>query len=503
MTRRNRILVIAAVLLVSIAAVSLYVRNRIVRARYPVITFCGGAREVGGSCLLVEACNARFVVDCGAMGGAGTGVIPPDPATVDFVIVTHAHVDHCGLLPELYEAGFDGRVYCSEPTAELIPIMLRMSRQISREKVSKDCFDAACAGLTRVPFHTAVEEAGGVRFRLGGVEHLLGAAFVEIELQAGGEDITLVVSGDLGSGGSLLLPPLEAPGKADFVVMESTYGGTVRDGLPADPLERHRPFAEAVGNTLRGGGDVLVPAFTLGRTQEVIAAIDRFKSMNVIPPESEVYVDSPTAKKITGVYRKHGKYLSSWARDFYRTGMLESTSLREVKSKTSLRVHERIHRPAIFISSSGDLDYANSPRHLMKMFGSGKNLLCIVGWQKPGSLGSRLLAGQSPVRVRYREGRGFMKDWISPVLQVRRFSSFSGHADRVGLCSWLGSIRGVRRVFLVHGEETAARALAVEIEKEFGIPAEVPGRGERRVLKPAGDRDAPPAPHARSGEGRM
>jgi metallo-beta-lactamase family protein len=447
----------------------------------PVLSFCGGAREVGGSCLLVETGEERFVVDCGALGSAGSGIIPPAPDSLLFAIITHAHLDHCGLLPELYAAGFRGKTYCTSPTAELVPVMLRMSRSFSPSKVSREAFDRALAGIASVPFGERVSE-GSVSFAFRRAGHLLGAAFVEIEI-GGARGTRLIVSGDLGSGNSLLLPGLEPPGPADYVVMESTYGGTERESVSQAGFQRFRPFADAVGSALGRGGDVLIPAFTLGRTQEVLAAIDLFKNEGVIPAGTIVYIDSPTANKITGIYRRFRGEASAWARDFYEGEILASTALREVRSRTSMKVHARRHDPAIFISSSGNLDHANSPRHLVELFDDERNLLCIVGWQSPGSLGGRILAGEDPVLVRRREGTNTLKEWISPALEVRSFDCFSGHADRAGLLAWLGGAEGVRRVFLVHGEYESACACADAIENELGIRAHVPEPGERIALR--------------------
>ncbi len=460
----------------------------------PVLHFLGAAREVGGSSLLVETGEGCFLVDCGAFGEAGLKVLPPDPERVGFVVVTHAHGDHCGLLPELCAAGFRGTIYCTPPTARLVPVMLRMSRGISRNKVPREDFDRALQSIEAVPFGETVER-DNVSFTFHRAEHLLGAAFVEACIRWEGREITVVFSGDLGAGNSALLQPLERCVDADYVVMESTYGGVVRcaavhDGAaaPGDAAARsaaeqwYRPFAEAVGNTLRGGGDVLIPSFTLGRTQEVCAVIDLFRREGVIPPETDVYVDSPTAKKVTVIYRRFADELSRAAREFYSAGMLRSPYLHEIKSRVSLAVHERAHDPAIFVSSSGDLGFANSPRHLMKMFGDPDNLLCIVGWQSPGSLGSRLVAGDSPVLVRYREGRRFRSEWISPALSIERITLFSGHADQRGLLDWLGSARGVRTVFLVHGEADQSEKLAEMITTELGLDVEVPRRGEKFTL---------------------
>lgn len=447
----------------------------------PALRFLGAAGEVGGSSLLVETDEVRFLVDCGAMSEAGTEVLPSEPERVLFVIITHAHLDHCGLLPELCAAGFKGTIYCTPPTARLVPVMLKMARGISREKVARADFDRALRSIKTVTFGEMVD-TDHVSFRFRRAEHLLGAAFVELRLGDGDREITIVVSGDLGSGNSVLLLPLEMPGEADYVVMESTYGGTIRESGGAAAVQWYRPFAEAVGNTLRGGGDVLIPSFALGRTQEIVAVLDLFRREGVIPPGTEVYVDSPTAKKVTTVYRNFEHELSHGARECCPDGVLRYPYLREVKSKTSLAVHSRAHDAAVFVSSSGDLEHANSPRHLMKMFGDSRNLLCVVGWQPPGSLGDRLVSGESPVLVRYQEGRKFKREWISPALEIKRFTSFSAHADQGGLLEWLGSARGVKTVFLVHGERDQSRELAEAIRRKLGLKVEMPKRGERFVL---------------------
>jgi metallo-beta-lactamase family protein len=451
----------------------------------PIIRFWGAARKVGGSCLIVENGGTRFIIDCGALGERGSGALPPAPDSLAFVILTHAHIDHCGLLPELFGAGFKGRVYCTQATAELVPIMLGMMRGISREKVEREAYDRALASLVPVAFGEPVTE-GSASFRFMRAEHLLGAASIDLRLTTGADTVRLVVSGDIGAGNSILLPPLEKPGRADYVVMESTYGGTVRVTEAADARSGHEAFAAAIAHALRAGGDVLVPSFTLGRTQEAMAVIDEYMRRGVIPAGTEVFVDSPTAQKITGVYRHMKSELSSWAQSAYPAEPLRFPTLREVRSRTSLKVHERRHRPAIFISSSGDLTHASAPRHLMRMFTDSRNLLCIIGWQPPGSVGARLLAGDSPVLVRHQEGRTVKEDWISPALAVRGFHSFSGHADGAGLLAWLEAARGVKHVFLVHGEEKEALALARSIRSMLRIPVTVPRRTEGFVLSPRG-----------------
>lgn len=482
MKRRYRFL-IAAIVIFLAAAVLVELRPAGGSSSGPFIQFWGAARRVGGSCILVENGGTRFIIDCGALGEEGSGALPPEPDSLAFAILTHAHIDHCGLLADLVRAGFEGRVYCTEGTAKLVPIMLGMMRGIADEKIGRDAYERAIASLVPVAFGKTVAERG-VSFVFRRAEHLLGAAFVELRLPSRGDTVRLVLSGDIGGGNAELLRPLETPGRADYVVMESTYGGVIRDSSSAVPRDGHAEFAEAVGAALRGGGDVLVPAFTLGRTQEAMAVVDRFERSGVIPPGTEVYVDSPTAHRITDVYRERRDDLSTRSRELYPGDALRFPALREVRSKTALRVHARRHRPTIFISSSGDLDHANSPRHFMRMFDDARNLLCTIGWQAPGSLGARLQAGESPVLVRHLEGKKMREDWVAPALSVLSFHSFSAHADAAGLLAWLGAAKGVAEVFLVHGEEENCLSLAELIRNRLGLRVEVPRRGERFALSP-------------------
>lgn len=475
---------IAPLLIILVAALLYWLILREAGAGGPVLTCRGADREVGGSCHLVETGDVRFIVDCGDRGRAGVGVIPPAPETLSFVLLTHAHTDHCGLLPELYGGGFEGKVYCTEPTAELVPIMLNMKRQTAWRGASRSDFDGALGGITSVPFDTIVVDAG-VAFRFRRAGHLLGAASIEVWAPGEERPVKIVFSGDLGSPNLVLVPPSECIDEAEYVVIESTYGGTMRDGGTDDVDRRHGEFAADVGRTLRANGDVLIPAFALGRTQEILAVIDRYIGKGIVPPGTEVYVDSPTAKEITSVYRFMRGELSPWARDYYAEGIIRFPGLREVPSRTSMKVHARRHPPSIFVSTSGDLEYASAPRHLMRMFDDRQNLLCIVGWQAPNSTGRRIADGQSPVPVRHREHGDVRHDWIDPLLSVERYGCFSGHADQEGLLAWLRCMQGVKRVFLVHGEPDQMDVLAVRITEDLSVDVAIPRAGERYALDAA------------------
>lgn len=453
------------------------------RAAAPRLLFAGAARTVGGSCHVVETASARFAVDCGIFGPPNAP-LPPDPGLIDFVVLTHAHLDHCGRLPELREAGFDGRVYCTPATAELAAVMLRMSGGFARDDGRSSAIEDIVERLSPVPFDRSFR-AGGCRFTFVRAGHLLGAASVVARLPAKDDTVTVVFSGDIGGDNLFLAPPWGSIPRADYIVMESTYGATARKSAPG---EERRRFLGAVSGTLAGGGDVLVPAFTLGKTQEVLALLQEAAATGTIPSGTLVWADSPTARKITAIYRRHPDDLSPRAGALGER-LLRFPNLREVRSRTTMALHGRRRAPAVFVTSSGDLEFANAPRHLARMIDDEANLLCLVGWLAPGTLGARLRDGESPVLVVRREGRRTVREWMSPAIRVLSFDCFSGHADRNGLLAWLGRIEDVRRVFLVHGEEEAACALADTLRGR-GYDAIAPRAGREIRLEPVGTRRA-------------
>jgi len=447
-------------------------------SRVPEITFYGGVRGIGGSALLIKVSDEKFLIDFGSSIDGNPRKVPFDARDISFVIITHAHTDHCGALTELFQEGFDGPVYCTPATSELLPVMLRMVRSLNRRRIGKEALNRAVASIIPVEFGRKVRKEH-LSFVFRRAEHLLGAAFVELELYKGADTVRVAVSGDLGGGNSVLLKPIDRPGRVDFVVVESTYGDLARADSMLSPIEKKEEFARTIADALKSGGDVLIPAFALGRTQEVLVAIDYYIRTGVIPP-CDVYVDSPTARRINRIYRHFPGELSELAKQLYPVDILRFRSLIEVKSRVSLRVHNSKHRPSIFVSTSGNLDYAISPRHLLKMFDDPKNLVMIVGYQEPGSVGYRLLRGDTAVAVT-DTGSG-KKYWIRPRCSVAGTHSFSGHADRRVLLWWIGATGKPHRVFIVHGDLKKSEALGRAIEKELGLEYIIPVKGKTYKL---------------------
>jgi len=440
----------------------------------PEITFYGGVRGVGGSALTIKVGDEKCLIDFGSSIDGKPRKVPFDAGDISFVVITHAHTDHCGALTELFQEGYNGPVYCTPATSELVPVMLKMVRSLNRKGISKEALNRAVTSIIPVEFGQKVRKEH-LSFVFRRAEHLLGAAFVELELYTGEDTVRVTVSGDLGGGNSVLLKPLERPGRADFVVVESTYGDLAGADSLQSPIERKEKFARTVADALESGGDVLIPAFALGRTQEVLATIDYYIRVGVIP-QCDVYVDSPTAKKINRIYRHFPGELSEFAKKMYPLDILRFKALREVKSRVSLKVHNSKHRPSIFISTSGNLDYAISPRHLLKMFDDPKNLVMIVGYQEPGSVGHRLLRGDSAIAV--TDTRSRKRYWIKPRCSVAGTHSFSGHADQRVLLWWIGATGRPQKIFIVHGDLEKSEALGRAVEKELGLEYIIPVRGK-------------------------
>ena len=444
----------------------------------PEITFYGGVRGIGASALVIRNAGESVLIDFGSSTEGGKREVPFNVRDISFVIITHAHTDHCGALSELFQEGFEGPVYCTQATSELVPVMLRMVRSLNRRGIRKESLNKAIASIVPVRFGQKVrKERIGFVFRRA--EHLLGAAFVELELYTGDDTVRVIVSGDLGGGNSVLLRPMDKPSRADFVVVESTYGDIARPDSMLSPIERKKEFARTVAAALMRGGDVLIPAFALGRTQEVMATIDYYIRTGVIP-RCDVYVDSPTARRINRIYRRFPEELSELARKMYPVDVLRFREMREVKSKVSLKVHNSKHNPSIFISTSGNLDYAISPRHLLRMFDDPKNLVMLVGYQEPGSVGYRLLRGDSTVAV--RDTKSGKKFWISPSCSIESTHSFSGHADQRVLLRWLSATGRPNKVFIVHGDIEKSEALGRAIEERLGLEYIIPFKGKTYKL---------------------
>ncbi len=459
------------------------------------ITFNGAAREVTGSCHLVETDQGRVLLDCGMIQGGkerherNREEFPFEPSSLRAVILSHAHIDHSGRLPLLRKKGFRGPVYTTDATAELCKILLTDSAHIQEEdarwkikrlkKARKDYHWVAplyteedarkvCGQVKGVPFHQTVEldRFGSFRFRPAG--HILGAAVVELDVPDGDRSRKIVFSGDLGVEGGRLLGRPEPTPKPDVLIMESTYGNRERE-LNGDRTEE---LFEIVDRAIRRGGKVIVPAFAVGRSQEIIARLNDLVEGGRLP-EIPVILDSPMAVRATEVFEKHPEAWSEEARELCEAGdePLEFPGLRMTRSVEESKELNNLKGPAIIISASGMCTAGRIKHHLANNISDPSNTILFVGYQARETLGRVISSGVNPVRI---FGRMFTVQ-----AEIASIEGFSAHADRTELLEWFESLGGrPGRSFVVHGEEESALAFGEELRSRYEARVDVPEHGQ-------------------------
>ncbi len=455
------------------------------------LRFLGAAGTVTGSRFFVETPHARVLVDCGLFQGRkplrlrNWEPFPVDPGLLDAVLLTHAHVDHCGFLPALLRAGFRGRVFATRGTAELARIVLPDSGRLHEEDAlhanrggyskhapalplyTEEDGEEAASRIEPLAFGGDTEVAPGVRAGFSHAGHILGAGSITLTL-AGPPERRIAFSGDLGRPEHpLLRPPAPAPA-ADWTLIESTYGDRSHD----DP-EVLEALAEAVSRTAGRGGVVVIPAFAVDRTEVVLFHLRALTEAGRIPP-LPVFVDSPMALAALQVYRRALR--EGWDEVHPglhgREDLLAPRQLEEVRDPRASRKLCKTAGPFIVVSASGMATGGRVLHHLAERLPDARNSVLLVGYQVPGTRGHRLLSGERAIKMRGR--------YVPVRAEVRNLSAFSVHADADELLGWLRQGEGrPELVFTVHGEPDAAAALADRIDREVGLPAVVPRDGER------------------------
>lgn len=456
------------------------------------VTFLGAAHEVTGSCTLVEAGGTPFLVDCGMEQGKNrfeNAPLPVAPSELAFVLLTHAHIDHSGLLPLLYKNGFRGPVYATESTASLCSIMLLDSAHIQESEAEWKNRKARRAGRPeQEPLYTA-EDAEGVlakfrpcpygevirvgecaAIRFTDIGHLLGSAAIELWLDEGQEAKKIVFSGDVGNLHQPILKDPQHVAEADYLVIESTYG-TRTHGEHPDYINE---LSRVLQNTFDRGGAVVIPSFAVGRTQEMLYFFREIKERHLVHGHENfaVYVDSPLANEATGIFMQcPTRALDDEARALVERGVnpLWFDGLRMSLSKEDSQAINFDRSPKVILSASGMCDAGRVRHHLKHNLWHRENTILFVGYQAEGTLGRALVDGAKRVTIFDEE--------IAVNAEIRVLAGVSGHADRNGLLNWLHGISPrPAQVFVNHGDDESCTAFAAALRAQ-GYAAMAPYSG--------------------------
>ena len=458
------------------------------------ITFHGAAGCVTGSNYLIETEKFKFIVDCGMFQGSKSlkennyKDFAYDPASVDFALVTHAHIDHTGLLPKLVKKGFSGPIFATEPTADLLEFLLPDSAHIQEIEVMQknrrnerkglppvepiyDELDAQKAiGLLRgVKRYEAFEPVPGCTVKYFNAGHVLGSSFIEVIVEENGEKRKIVFSGDLGERDHPIVEDPDQFKHTDFLVVESTYGTRVRDEVTKQ--ERLSRLAEVFKGAIARGGNIIIPAFALERTQDLLHDILILKERGDVPG-IKVVIDSPLASNITKVFNKYPECYDQDAREVKKKmgNLFDHGDFRFTQSvEESKALNEE--KGIVIMSASGMCDAGRIKHHLKHNLWKPENTVIFVGYQAEGTLGRLILEGMKTVRIHGEE--------VSVEAKIEQITGYSGHADQKGLLEWLDSVEEVRgNVFVVHGEPESAEGFAGMIKEKLGFKAAVPKMGE-------------------------
>jgi len=458
------------------------------------IRFLGAARTVTGSCYHLSDEGVQVLVDCGMYQGKNADEINRmpfsfDPKKIDNLLLTHAHIDHSGLIPKLVRDGFQGRIATTTATADLVEIMLYDSAHIQEKdaewltkksyRTGKDVVfeplytnedvSASLPFFDRKQYRT-IEDLGSIKYRFIDAGHILGSGSLEVWFHADGREKKIVFSGDVGKNENPIIQDPEHVDEADYVVVESTYGNRMHKGMEESIDE----MVDAIKTTFKNGGNVLFPAFAVGRTQDIIYTLNKLVKEKRLK-DLDVYIASPLADKATKIYMAHPEFFDAEAADLF-----------SIRSTSGMRIHftptveesqklNKIKSGAIIIAGSGMCDGGRIRHHFKHNLWRPECSIVFTGFQVRGTLGRLIVDGMKHVRVLGEE--------IAVRAKVYTIGGFSAHADQKELLEWLGSFKNKPEVFIVHGEENVALEFEKMVNERLNLKTRVPSKGEEFVLE--------------------
>ncbi len=465
------------------------------------ISFLGAARNVTGSKYLVESNGIRLLIDCGLYQERGLkklnwGPFPISPDKIDIVLLTHAHLDHCGLIPKLVKEGFSGRIYCTPATAEIAKIVLLDSAKIQEEDVAfkrkrhqregkkgnypetplytKEDAEASFPLFSPIEYQQKLGLGNDIDVVFYDAGHILGSATIKLFIRSNGEERILIFSGDIGKNDTPILQDPTVFKQADYVVMESTYGNK---GTPFSATNIQETLGDIINNTNDKGGNIVVPSFAIERSQEVLYRLNELLRQDRIP-HIMVFLDSPMAIRVTDVFRNHTNLFDAEAAELLRSGKhpCDLPGLQLCRTVDESKAINYIRGSVVIIAGSGMCNGGRIKHHLVNNIVRPECTILFVGYQAIGTLGRQIVDGAETVRI---QGQHF------PVkAKVIKVDGFSAHADKDELLEWISAFKNnpPRKVFITHGEEKASKAFAEVVEQKLGFITERPSCGDKYIL---------------------
>jgi metallo-beta-lactamase family protein len=463
------------------------------------LKFLGAAQNVTGSRHLLEANGTKILVDCGLyqerhFQERNWEPFTCPPESLDAVLLTHAHLDHCGLLPKLVKEGFKGRIYCTKATAEIAQIILLDSAHLQEEDAefkrkrhkkekrksprpieplyttedAKACFPQ----FKSVRYKQPIELDGGIEATFCDAGHVLGSSIIRVKISKDGQDRSVIFSGDIGRPDRPIVQDPEIVEQADYILVESTYGDRIHQG----PEDTKKLIAEAINSALKAGGNIIVPSFALERSQELLYYINELRLENAIP-QFPVFLDSPMASRITKVFKKHRELYDEEMNEFIRRhkSPFEFTGLKMAGTSDESKAINHLKGSIMIIAGSGMCTGGRIKHHLVNNVTKPENTIMFVGYQAVGTLGRRIVNGEKEVRILGQQ---------YPVnARVAKINGFSAHADKEELFEWLSGLKKPpRKLFVVHGESESANAFGEYIREKTGWDVMVPAYQDEVVL---------------------
>lgn len=451
------------------------------------LTFYGGAGMVTGANYLLEDEKNKFLIDCGLYQGSNFcerqnfEPFPYNPQEIDYVFITHAHIDHIGRLPKLYRENFNGKIYSTPPTKDFAEFLLIDSEHLLKEEAERlkkeNLYDfkdieGVMKLWQKISYHEKIE-IGNFEIEFFDAGHILGSSFISFFNKK--ENKRIVFSGDLGNVPMPLIKPTEKLLPTDYLIIESAYGGRVHEDLE----KRKEILEDVIEEVVKSNGVLLIPAFALERTQELLYELNDLVENQKIPA-IPIFIDSPLAINLTMVYKKYSQdpmYFNELAIDLFKKGddVFDFKNLKMTFTSEQSKEILFVKPPKVIIAGAGMSNGGRIIHHEVQYLNDPKNIILFIGYQAEGSLGRKILDGEKEVKILDKK--------IEVKCQVRSISGYSAHADQKQILNWIYPVKkDIRKIFIVQGEKEQAEILSQKIKDELVVDSYIPQQGEQIEL---------------------